>query len=206
MLNHADRRQTTCLLGNSKPPSLVFDDRRNGGNLPSCGVFPQPHRRLKLLHETGAAAHLKAALRVVGGDGALRGAPRGGDSEAPGLAGLSDGERSRRILEIILKELDEDKAEDITTIPLAGKSDIADAMVIASGRSQRHVGAIADKIARRLKEAGLGRVRTEGAPACDWVLIDAEDVIAHIFRPEVRRFYNLERIWSEAAHAPAKDA
>ena len=79
-------------------------------------------------------------------------------------------------------------------------------MVIATGRSQRHVSAIADKIARKLKDAGLGRVRLEGMPACDWVLIDAEDVIVHVFRPEVRRFYNLERIWSAAAHAPAQDA
>lgn len=77
-------------------------------------------------------------------------------------------------------------------------------MVVASGRSQRHVGAMADKIVRKLKESGFDRARIEGAPACDWVLIDADYVIAHIFRPEVRRFYNLERIWSEAAHAPAK--
>lgn len=90
------------------------------------------------------------------------------------------------------------------TIDLAGKSDIADAMVIASGRSQRHVGAMADKVMRRLKDAGFGRARTEGQPACDWVLIDAEDVIVHLFRPEVRAFYNLERAWSEAARAPVK--
>lgn len=77
-------------------------------------------------------------------------------------------------------------------------------MVVASGRSQRHVGAMADKIIRRLKDAGFGRAKVEGAAACDWVLIDAEDVIVHIFRPEVRSFYNLERVWSEAAHAPAK--
>ena len=77
-------------------------------------------------------------------------------------------------------------------------------MVIASGRSQRHVGAMADKVMRRLKDAGFGRVRTEGQPACDWVLIDAEDVIVHLFRPEVRSFYNLERAWSEAARAPVK--
>ena len=77
-------------------------------------------------------------------------------------------------------------------------------MVVASGRSQRHVGAMADKVMRRLKEAGFGRARVEGATACDWVLIDAEDVIVHLFRPEVRSFYNLERVWSEAAHAPAK--
>lgn len=112
-------------------------------------------------------------------------------------------QRSREILNIILKELDDDKAEAVVTIALAGKSDIADAMVIASGRSQRHVGAMADKVLRRLKEVGFGRARVEGMPACDWVLIDAEDVIVHLFRPEVRAFYNLERIWSEAARAPA---
>ncbi len=120
------------------------------------------------------------------------------------LSQLSPEERSRKILSLILEELDEDKAENVVTISLAGKSDIADALVIASGRSQRHVGAMADKVMRRLKDAGLGRVRVEGASACDWVLIDAEDVIVHLFRPEVRDFYNLERVWSEAAHAPTK--
>ncbi|MEE2691404.1 MAG: ribosome silencing factor [Pseudomonadota bacterium] len=119
------------------------------------------------------------------------------------LEALPPEERSRRILDIILTELDEDKAEEIVTIDLGGKSDIADAMVIASGRSARHVGAVADKVIRRLKEEGFGRARMEGAPACDWVLIDAEDVIVHVFRPEVRAFYNLERIWSEAARSPA---
>lgn len=103
-----------------------------------------------------------------------------------------------------MDELDADKAEDVVAIPLAGKSDIADQMVVASGRSQRHVGAMADKILRRLKDEGFGRARVEGAGACDWVLIDAEDVIVHLFRPEVRAFYNLERVWSENAHAPVK--
>lgn len=105
------------------------------------------------------------------------------------------------ILDLIITELDDDKAENIVTIDLNSKSDIADAMVIASGRSQRHVGAVADKVVRRLKEIGLGTVKVEGMPTCDWVLIDAGDIIVHIFRPEVREFYNLERIWSEAAHA-----
>ena len=118
------------------------------------------------------------------------------------LSGLSPEEQSAEILSIILDELDDDKAEDIVTIDLDGKSDIADAMVVASGRSQRHVGAMADKVMRRLKEAGYGRANVEGATACDWVLIDAGDVIVHLFRPEVRTFYNLERAWSEAAHAP----
>ncbi len=118
--------------------------------------------------------------------------------------GLRPEERSQKILSLILQELDDDKAEDVVTIPLAGKSDIADNMIVASGRSQRHVGAMADKVLRKLKDSGFGRARIEGAAASDWVLIDAEDVIVHIFRPEVRSFYNLERVWSEAAHAPAK--
>ncbi len=125
------------------------------------------------------------------------------DRDAGALSGLSPEERSEKLLSLILQELDDDKAEDIVTIDLEGKSDIADVMVIASGRSQRHVGAMADKVLRRLKETGFGNARCEGQPACDWVLIDAGDVIAHLFRPEVRSFYNLERVWSEAAHAPA---
>lgn len=109
---------------------------------------------------------------------------------------------SQPLLTHILDELNDDKAEDIVTIELSGKSDIADHMVVASGRSSRHVSAMADKIVRRLKDEGFGRVHTEGANAADWVLIDAGDVIVHLFRPEVRSFYNLERVWSEAAHAP----
>lgn len=122
------------------------------------------------------------------------------------LSGLSPEERSKEMLSLILQELDDDKAEEIVTIDLAGKSDIADAMVVASGRSQRHVSAMADKVLRRLKAAGFTNARSEGQPTCDWVLIDAGDIIVHLFRPEVRAFYNLERVWSEAAHAPMTNA
>ena len=97
---------------------------------------------------------------------------------------------------MILTRLDEDKAEDIVLIDLKGKSSMADAMVIASGRSQRHVSALADHLARAIKDAGYGRAPIEGLPQCDWVLIDAGDVIVHLFRPEVRAFYNIEKIWS----------
>jgi ribosome-associated protein len=96
---------------------------------------------------------------------------------------------------LILARLEDDKAQDVVTIDLKDKSSIADAMVVASGRSHRHVGAIADHLLRALKEYGLGRARVEGLPHCDWVLIDAGDVIVHLFRPEVRAFYNLEKIW-----------
>jgi ribosome-associated protein len=81
-------------------------------------------------------------------------------------------------------------------IDLKDKSSVADAMIVASGRSHRHVGAIADHLLRALKDLGLGRARVEGLPHCDWVLIDAGDLIVHLFRPEVRAFYNLEKIWS----------
>ena len=81
-------------------------------------------------------------------------------------------------------------------IDLKNKSSVADGMIVASGRSQRHVGALADHLQRALKDAGHGRCRIEGMPHCDWVLIDAGDLIVHIFRPEVRTFYNIEKIWS----------
>lgn len=97
---------------------------------------------------------------------------------------------------LVERQLDDDKAENILSIPLAGKSPMADAMIVASGRSARHVSALADHVARKLKEAGVHQVRVEGLPNADWVLIDAGDLIVHIFRPEVREFYNLERIWS----------
>ncbi len=97
---------------------------------------------------------------------------------------------------LILARLDDDKAEDIIAIDLKGSSPLADSIVIASGRSQRHVSALADHLLRALKDAGLGRAQVEGLPHADWVLIDAGDVIVHLFRPEVRAFYQIEKIWS----------
>jgi ribosome-associated protein len=109
---------------------------------------------------------------------------------------LSEGQKPDALLNEIVHWLDEAKAENVVTIDLAGKSSIGDYMVIASGRSDRHVGAIAEQIQRKLKDKGLGRVRLEGMEACDWVLLDTGDIIVHVFRPEVREFYNLEKMWS----------
>ena len=107
---------------------------------------------------------------------------------------------------LVLQSLDDDQAQEVVSIPLSGKSSIADHMVIASGRSTRQVASMAAKLADRIKER-VGRTpRIEGLPAADWVLIDADDVIVHLFRPEVRSFYNLERMWAfeeSAAAAPA---
>ncbi len=97
---------------------------------------------------------------------------------------------------MILKSLDDDQAIETVTIPLAGKSTLADHMVIASGRSTRQVASMANKIAERIKAETGRSPRIEGLPTADWVLIDAGDVIVHLFRPEVRSFYNLERMWA----------
>jgi len=111
----------------------------------------------------------------------------GATDEDPAVAGLH---------ELILRSLDADQAVEVTTIPLKGKTAIADHMVIASGRSTRQVASMAEKLAQRIKEE-LGRsVKIEGLPTADWVLIDAQDVIVHLFRPEVRSFYNLEKMWA----------
>ncbi|MEP3628624.1 MAG: ribosome silencing factor [Hyphomicrobiales bacterium] len=98
----------------------------------------------------------------------------------------------------VVTSLEDAKAEEIVSIDITGKSSIGDAMVVASGRSHRHVGAIADRLTRDLKEAGYGSAHVEGLPHCDWVLVDTGDVIIHIFRPEVREFYNIEKMWSVA--------
>ena len=121
-------------------------------------------------------------------EGASRGTPLSGHAPLKGSP--------ETLLGLVLETLDEAKALDVTSIDLAGKSSIADHMVISSGRSNRHVGAIADQLVKKLKKETEFGARVEGLPHCDWVLIDGGDVIVHIFRPEVREFYNLEKMWS----------
>lgn len=114
----------------------------------------------------------------------------GAGTVAPGTA-----EEPGSLLAMVLKSLDDDQAQEVVTVPLEGKSSIADYMVVASGRSSRQVTAIAQKLAERVKQSGRPSPRIEGLPSADWVLVDAGDVIVHLFRPEVRSFYNLERMW-----------
>jgi len=104
-------------------------------------------------------------------------------------------------LKLILARLDDMKAEDTLSIDLRGRSSISDYMVVTSGRSNRHVGAVAENVVKALKEAGIPQLRVEGMSGCDWVLIDSGDVVVHVFRPEVREFYNLERLWTEGPAA-----
>nr|WP_090709557.1 MULTISPECIES: ribosome silencing factor [unclassified Beijerinckia] len=110
----------------------------------------------------------------------------------PSPRGLETGS----LVQNVLQSLEDLKAEEIISIELAGKTTLADTMIIASGRSNVHVGAIAESVVRACKDAGIGSPRIEGVPHCDWVVVDAGDLIVHVFRPEVRKFYNLEKMWS----------
>ncbi len=120
------------------------------------------------------------------------GASFGASSAASLLAATASGEA----LKTVLSSLDDAKAEDTVTIDIQSKSALGDYMVVASGRSHRHVAAIAERLVADLKEAGVGPVRVEGLRHGDWVLIDAGDLIVHVFRPEVREFYNIEKMWA----------
>jgi ribosome-associated protein len=119
-------------------------------------------------------------------------------TEAAVLKAQPDADKT---LSMILSRLDDMKAEETVTIDLRGKSAFSDFMVVTSGRANRHVGAIAENLAKALKESGIQTIHIEGLPNCDWVLIDSGDVIVHVFRPEVREFYNLERLWTQGPSA-----
>ncbi len=109
-----------------------------------------------------------------------------------------------KLVRNVLNSLEDAKAEQIVSIDLLGKTSLADVMFVASGRSGVHVGAIAEQVMKSCKEAGFPAPRVEGLPHCDWVLVDAGDVIVHIFRPEVRQFYNLEKMWGGDRPAEGK--
>ena len=123
------------------------------------------------------------------------------------MAAASEEEaKARELLDLITSSLDQDGAENVPDIPLEGKSTVADFMVVASGRSTRHVTALAEKLVERLKAEGEVLPRVEGRETADWVLIDSGDVIVHIFRPEVREFYQLEKMWLTAPDRTARPA
>jgi ribosome-associated protein len=127
-------------------------------------------------------------------------------ADTPELASANAPASVDDLHQAVLRSLDDDQALDIVSIPLAGKSSIADHMVIASGRSTRQVASMANKLADRLKQEHGKLVRIEGLQTADWVLIDADDIIVHLFRPEVRTFYNLERMWAFGDEKPVAAA
>ena len=107
---------------------------------------------------------------------------------------------------MVRRSLDDDKAEEVVVIDLSGKTSIADFMVIASGTSQRHISVMAERLAEKMKGAGFHSVAVEGLSVCDWVLLDLGDVIVHLFRPEIRAFYNLEKLWGSRPRGERADA
>jgi ribosome-associated protein len=113
----------------------------------------------------------------------------------PSPAGISGSNTVSRAIKTVLASLEDSKAENIVSIDIQGKSSLGDYMVVSSGRSHRHVAAVADQLLKALKDKGLGTARVEGLAGADWVLIDAGDVIVHVFRPEIREFYNIEKMW-----------
>ena len=115
---------------------------------------------------------------------------------APSAVSFASAHDAATVAKAVFESLDDSKAEDIVTLDIADKSSLADLMIVASGRSHRHVGALADRLVDDLEKIGIRDVRIEGLPHCDWVLIDLGDVLVHLFRPEVRGFYNLEKMWS----------
>ncbi len=126
----------------------------------------------------------------------MRTTPEGARASTPPTEFVSERRDSTALVDRIVHWLDDAKAEDVAVIDLKGKTSIGDFMVIATGRSDRHVNAVAEQMLQSLKDEGHQRVRVEGQPQCDWVLIDTGDIIVHVFQPEVRAFYNLEKMWS----------
>ncbi len=163
-------------------------------------------RRTNLKTQARKPAKKPAAKKPANKKTATKKAPVKKTSKPKKIVPKKASPREIEVLSRILKSLDDDKAEDIVTIDLEGRSSLCDAIVIANGRSSRHVASIADHLARRLKEAGYGTRPVDGLAQGDWVLVDAGDVIVHIFRPEVRSYYDLEGMWSVDEPARARAA
>ncbi len=145
--------------------------------------------------------------RKQGSRTAIRTTTKAAKAAKPGKAVKNDPlALSKQLLERVLVSLDDDKAEDVVTIELSGKSTIADYMVVATGGSNRHVKTMAEHLCKTLKAAGMRGVSMEGAARADWILIDGGDVIVHVFRPEVREFYALEKMWGVDMTRDAKAA
>lgn len=170
------------------PQSLRFalaDDM-----LAACPA-PGPHRCATQEDDVLSHAELGAGGAARPGAALMATLP----TPAGDAAALADDASSRDLLARILASLDDDKAEEVVTIDLRGRSDMADYMVVCSGRSSRQVAAISEKLVDRLKHETRRTAKIEGKETGDWVLIDTGDVIVHVFRPEVRDFYQLEKMW-----------
>lgn len=155
----------------------------------------KPRRRCYLDPQPGRSGAPSAGGNALAYGELTAGTSAGPDTPRPGTA---SGDGQPAVLTAILASLEDDKAEDIVTIDLRGRSSMCDAMVVATGRSSRQVAAISEKLVERLKTGHAITARTEGRDTGDWVLIDAGDVVVHVFRPEVRDFYQIEKMWQTA--------
>jgi len=160
----------------------------------------KPAAKAKAEPKPKAAAKPKAAPKAATKPKAKPAAPKTAAvtarKKAAAAKDAADRKHIKAMLKTVIKSLEDDKAENIVAIDLSNKTPMADYMVVASGRSGRHVGAVSDHLMRRLKEEGFGLARVEGMTQGDWVLIDAGDIVIHVFRPEVREFYRLEKMWA----------
>jgi ribosome-associated protein len=139
---------------------------------------------------------IPAAIGAHGSKGTtLRTALRKKADILPSPVAVGRNDEASRAIATVLASLEDSKAENIVSIDIQGKSSLGDYIVVASGRSHRHVSAVADHLIKAIKDAGLGQARVEGLSGADWVLIDSGDIIVHVFRPEIREFYNLEKLW-----------
>lgn len=173
--------------------------RRPGVRLCAVGATPPPAERVAETHKRPKIPNAPTTSEQPG-DSPVVVASHAETTDA-GSRSVETPVDSAARLDLIKNSLEDDKAEDVLVVDLRGKSPMADYMIIASGRSARHVGAICEKLMDRLKEAFGGRPRAEGVENGDWALIDASDVIVHVFRPEVREFYALEKMWAPAEAA-----
>lgn len=186
----------------------------SAGRSAKSAIKPVAKSAVKPARKTASATKLKAsasgkspaaAKRAVKSPVAAKSPPRARKRTVPAVVVSAPAEDSR-MLAVVLARLDDMKAEHPVVIDMRGKSLFSDHMVVASGRSNRHVAACAEAVAKGLKDAGAKKVHMEGLTNADWVLIDTGEVIIHIFRPEVREFYNLERLWSQNTDALAQPA
>ena len=166
----------------------------------SKSVASKTPRKVASRKATGKKVAESKSPDVKAPDVKVAKAPRKKPTKAAALKAKPDADKT---LTMILSRLDDMKAEETVTIDLRGKSAFSDYMIVTTGRANRHVGAIAENVTKALKENGIKNIHVEGMPNCDWVLIDSGDVVVHVFRPEVREFYNLERLWTQNPAAAA---
>jgi ribosome-associated protein len=184
-----ERESESPKTGSTKKIASGGASSKTGKTGPSASETKSPESK-----STNKSTKAKSAKRDAAAEPSAHASAPGEARGRPGADAL---------LKLILARLDDMKAEETVTIDLRGKSTLADYMVVSSGRANRHVGAIADHVLKDLHKAGIKGTHAEGIPNCDWVLIDAGDVIVHLFRPEVRAFYNLEKMWTAGRDARA---